>query len=333
MKKTLLLLFLALSIFSFSQEQEQIKLNANIYDASNKTKSLTVIDFRENKSFGVFPFGSKKEMKELVVLPDLSTGITAWFKKSNELNGTRDLVLVIEKLEITGDFANEQQNGETKLKAAVFLKKEDGYHFLYKINNSLTEKGNDISKNLGKKVPLLLSQVILPSYNKNEWAEKLSFEQLKDYENNLTKDLALNNSNSFMNGVYTSSKSFFSQTPENGNFVFEKNDKGIIVRAISNIEGKKTKIPTYKMYAFVENGKAYKITYAGYEEIKKDEKGYYIFSNKGYLFPPETSGIGYQFGLIGGLAEAISADAKEKKAQKKDKENIYLDQLTGDYIF
>jgi hypothetical protein len=333
MKKLLLLLNLSLSFFGFSQQQEPIKLNSDIYDARSKTKSLTVIDLRENKSLGVFPFGSKKEMKELVVLPNLSNGIETWFKKENEQTGKRELVLVIDNLEITGDFTNEEQTGETKLKAAIFLKNDDGYHFLNKIDNKLTEKGTDISKNLGKKVPLLLSQIILPSYNMKEWEETLTFEQLKDYENILKKELALTNTSTFKDGIYTSSKSFFSQTPESGNFVFEKNDKGMMVKAIAYTDGKKTKIPAYKMYAFVENGKAYKITYAGYEEIKKDEKGFYIFSNRGYLFPPETSGVGYQFGLIGGIAEAISANAKEKKAQKKDKENIYLDMLTGEYIF
>ncbi len=333
MKKILLLLHLLLCVFTFSQEQEQVKLNGNIYDSHSTTKSLSVIDLRENKSLGVFPFGTKKEMKELVFLPNISENITTWFDRQTEKKGNRDLVLVIENLEINGDFANEKQTGETKLKAAMFLKKDDGYYFIHKINNSISEKGSDIPKSLGKKIPLLLSQIIIPSFDKKEWEEKLTLEQLKDYESILTKDLALNNNKPFKDGVYTSSKAFFKQNPENGNFVFEKNDKGMIVRAISIVDGKKTKIPTYKMYAFVEKGKAYKITYAGYEEIKKDEKGYYIFSNKGYLFPPETSGVGYQFGLIGGIAEAIAADSKEKKEQKKDKDNIYLDQLTGEYIF
>lgn len=333
MKKILLLLHVTLSSFIFSQVQEQIKLSGDIYDSNSTTKSLTVIDLRENKSLGLFPIGSKKEMKELAVFPSISEAVSDWFNRQNEKKGNRDLVLVIENLEIKGDFANEKQTGETKLKAAIFLKKDDGYHFIHKINKSISEKGSDISKSLGKKIPVLLSQIIIPSYSKNEWEENLTLEQLKDYESILTKNLAQINNNTFKDGVYTSSKSFFKQNPENGNFIFEKNDKGMIVRAITIVDGKKKRIPTYKMYAFVEKGKAYKITYAGYEEIKKDEKGHYIFSNRGYLFPPETSGVGYQFGLIGGIAEAIAADSKEKKEQKKDKENIYLDQLTGEYIF
>ena len=57
MKKLLLLLSLSLSFLGFSQQQEPIKLNSDIYDAHSKTKSITVIDIRENKSLGVFPFG------------------------------------------------------------------------------------------------------------------------------------------------------------------------------------------------------------------------------------------------------------------------------------
>jgi hypothetical protein len=39
------------------------------------------------------------------------------------------------------------------------------------------------------------------------------------------------------------------------------------------------------------------------------------------------------FGLIGGIAGAIEENSRQKKMQKQDKEEVYIDSLTENTIF
>lgn len=109
-------------------------------------------------------------------------------------------------------------------------------------------------------------------------------------------------------------------------------------KAINQIT--KEKIPYRKIYAFVENGKPYKNTAWGFQQLEKDNVGFYLFANRGILHPEEFT-ISPWYGLAGGLIgsiiggtiTAINIDAQNKKAKTAEKHKVYIDPFMGIYSF
>ena len=136
--------------------------------------------------------------------------------------------------------------------------------------------------------------------------------------------------NSLKDGVYLDYKSFFEQKAIENYQLIKNGDE--VVRAVNTNDDR---IPARKIYIYVENGKAYKNTQAGFLELQKDQRGYFIRANKYILFPEEinvSSGF-YLFGAIGGATVAVIQLSKYNKALKEERYNIYIDYLNGEYSF
>lgn len=61
-----------------------------------------------------------------------------WFYKENKERGNKDFVLLLENIEIIEDKKEKSSIGKLKLTASTFIKKEDGYHFVYRKDTAAT---------------------------------------------------------------------------------------------------------------------------------------------------------------------------------------------------
>jgi len=206
--------FLSLSMFClnlvFGQNIEEIKLNVNIQDPMKSTKSLNLLDLRENKEVGqIKKFSSGKESK-VVFQKEEKQAVKEWFEKYNETKGKDELYLVLRKLNIS----QEDAQNKLEVSAGVFAKKADKFHYISKVDTVLFDQGN--SNVLVRAIPALLGNVIKKSYKIVPWKEELSQENLANYEEVMKQNMPAFGETTLKDGVYKSYYSFFRQTPEEG---------------------------------------------------------------------------------------------------------------------
>jgi len=87
-----------------------------------------------------------------------------------------------------------------------------------------------------------------------------------------------------------------------------------------------------RLFGYVENGTAFRLTPVGFLEMKKDEKGFFVISSKNALSTQVSEGMiaGSLIGGVVGGAVAGAIDSKDSQYSKMQK--IYIDSLTGAYI-
>lgn len=336
MKKFLQVFMTCFVMISFAQNKEVIKFRGNITNNSEGSayKFLTVLDQREDKSIGILPFGETKEMKEVVFPTTPSNDFGSWYTKSNYQGGGFEFILILKRLKLSvGETVGKNAEGKIDFSAQTFLKDGDQYHFLYKKDTVFSFSNKEVSEFMVKNVPAIYSIFIKKSYEIKPTEKSVSFADLKDYETFAKNNYEVFKGDQLKDGIYLDHQSFFNQVPEQGSYVLERNDKGEVTKAIKDENGKKSKISAFKMFIYVENGKAYKKTMSGFIELNRNDKGFYIISNKGLLFPVQSNSTYGMFGLIGGIAGAIEENSRQKKMQKQDKEEVYIDSLTGEYDF
>ncbi|MDN5397363.1 MAG: hypothetical protein L0G05_12615 [Chryseobacterium sp.] len=191
----------------------------------------------------------------------------------------------------------------------------------------------EVSELMVKNIPTIFSVFIKKSYSLNPTGNLVSLNDLADYNSLVKNNYPALKETPLKDGIYLDYLSFFNQTPEKGDYALEINNKGDITKAVKEENGKKTKIPAYKMFAYVEKGKVHKSTFSGFMDLDKDENGFYLLANRGHLFPVQSNSAYGMFGLIGGVAGAIEQGARQKKMKSGDAGKVYIDPLTGEYDF
>lgn len=334
MKK--ILFFLSFSAIFSAQKTETIKLSKSIKDKNNSVKTFTVIDQRPNKEIGSVMY--HKDQVNVVFEHSADKDINDWFYEDNPVRGKDDFVLLLENIEISEDKKEKSSMGKLALKASTFIKKEDGYHFVYRKDTAATVSSRItpyLAQSLSKKVTLILADLINNSYRKTPWEYSISENELKDYETLLKANLDILKTDSLKDGIYKSYYSFFTHNPEPG-FALEINNKGVVTSAVKG----KDRISIRNCYAFVYHGVAYKVIPVGYVEIFRDESGLFIEVKKEELFPENSSNVfimgGGVAGLIGSVIGNIAISAIDASAAKKRSAmagtEVSLDPLTGHYI-
>ena len=332
MKKILLLIFLP--VFLFAQKKETIKLNYPVKDYTGTTKSLEVIDIRQNKKLNDIVFRGKYYS---FVFPtdDLSQDIENWFEKTNKKRekGVNEIVLLVEDLNIFNEVRNKEIFCILDMKFSTFLKQGDNYYFLKRYDNVIslnTKEVGGIPDLFVENTQKVLQTLMFETYRATPLDIAVPSKNLTDYNEILKSNYAAFSSNKLKDGVYLDYKSFFEQTPlENYQLI---RNSGEVVRAVN---AKDDRIPARKIYSFVENGKVYKNSQAGFLDLEKDERGYFVMGNKFMLFPEEinVSSAYFLFGAVGGIAAGIEFNIKYNKALKAEKDKIYIDFLNGEYSF
>ncbi|MCW3167831.1 hypothetical protein OMO38_04740 [Chryseobacterium sp. 09-1422] len=334
MKK--ILFFLLATIMVTAQKTETINLSKSIKDSKKTYKSFTVIDQRASAEIGAVQF--HKDQVNMVFENNADTDFKNWFYKYNPVRGNEELVLLLENIALSEETKEKYSIGKLEIRASTFIKKDDGYHFLYKKDTVTTVSSRTtpyLAQNLSKKLTLTFTDLLKKSYEARQWEFPVSEGELSDYTTILKDKLEILKADGLKEGVYKDYYSFFTHNPEAG-FTIETDKKGVVTKAVNG--EKKESIRNF--YAFVHNGIPFKVIPVGYVEIFRDEQGLFIEAKKEELYPESNSpmimfggGIG---GLIGSMVanvaiSAIDANAAKKRSAMAGSE-VILDPLTGNYI-
>lgn len=332
MQKLFQFIFILITIISYSQEKEVVKFRGNLSNYNNNhCKSLTVIDKREDPQIGILPFGENQEMREVVFPTTISNDLEQRYKSGINEGGSYELILVLKKLKLkSGKSDGKETVGSVEFSGQTFLKNGNNYQFIHKKDTILYFKDKKISEVLVKNISTVFEYLFSKTYNKKPLEFDMKLNDINDYEFYIKSQYSIFNSQTLKDGIYLDYISFFKQAPVTGNFVLERNKKGEVTKAIIN---GKDKISPYDMFAYVENGKPFKQTFSGFMELSRNEKGFYLISNKWYLFPQESNNSYGMYGLIGATVGIIVENSKQKKFKKDQKQEVYIDWLTGDYNF
>lgn len=330
MKK--IVLFLLFSGSLFAQKTEIIDLSKSIKDNKNSVNKLVVIDQRPNKEVGHVLF--HKDQVNIIFENNAEKDITDWFYKNNPVRGKDELVFLLENLEITEDKREKFSIGKLNLRASTFIKKEDGYHFLFRKDTVASVSSRTtpyLAQSLSKKVTLIFADLFKNSYQKTPWELTVSESELPNYAALLKDKLDILKTDKLKDGVYKDYYSFFTHNPEPG-FTLKTNDKGVVTKAVNGEEKKAIR----HFYAFVHNGIAFKNIPVGYVEIFKNDQGLFIEVKKSELFPEASVNGAMIGGMAGGLIGGIIGAAIDVGIQSKKRgisgPEVYLDPFTGYYI-
>ncbi|KFC24377.1 hypothetical protein [Chryseobacterium sp. FH1] len=331
------LLFVLICNLCFGQKNQEIRFYRNINDKTKSVKSITVLDARKNSDLGFVTF-KKDNYSFSFENGSLKDQFERWFKADKAITRDRELILYVEKFRFFSESLNKGDLEKVELKLTVFEKKFGEYYYLNRLNDVMLldpNKTENTPRGFSKYIDDILADFLKESYEITRGGMKVTDVELPNYENILQSDLELFKNSDVKNGIYKDYKTFFNQEPVSG-YELVKNSKGEVTKAKSNTD----KISANDLYAFVENGIAYKPTIAGNLEIQKDEKGFFILTNRLSLFPQQTNDIYVMFGMfglvggvVGGVVTAIHQNNKHNKAMKDEKYQVYLDALTGKYIF
>ncbi|GAA5091707.1 hypothetical protein GCM10023210_19570 [Chryseobacterium ginsengisoli] len=336
MKK--ILFFLLLSGVLSAQSNEVIDFKYRLNDPKSTTKSLEVIDAREDKNIGQY---SRKDKIYTFSFPtdNAKSDLENWFEKDNKKRGKRELVIVLDKLKVYEKKGIDKVDyAKIFISASSYEKVGTEYFLLKTIDGTKTINTweyQNISKTLASSIGMSLNKFITESYSLEPSKISVPQDQLPNYREYLAENLPVFKTNQFQDGIYKDYLSFFNQKPLTG-YQLIKDKDGNVIRA----EGKnETLRPPQQIFIYVENGIAYKSTFGGFYKIDKDEKGFYIFSgitllNQGLakhdFTPPGGGAIA---GGLGALGNVLLSNEQRKALEKEEKEKVYISPLTGEYLF
>ncbi|WP_278378879.1 hypothetical protein [Chryseobacterium arthrosphaerae] len=337
--------FFLLSALLQAQKTEIIELKENIKDKKGLTRSLTFIDNRPEKTIGII--SDKGESVELKFANDDPKGIVEnRFTADNKTAGNNDIVLMLEELK-----AYEEQDtnrnfpyAKVKIKLSGFIKRNDRYYCIGRYDNVIVANPKTTahpSKYLAENIAGIFTQFIKAAYYPHVVSTYFIPEnEISKYDEYLRKTYKAYNSTTLKDGVYTHFQSFRDQEPDI-EYTLRKNKNGKVTRLLH--QGQESSFS--KMYCYVENGKAYKVTPVGFDEIKKDDKGFFIYSSRTNLFAASQTGGMFVGAVAGGVVGALIGAAIDSSSASNAgavngigfrstmESNVYLDSLTGAYIF
>lgn len=331
MKKIILLL---LPITIFAQKEKEVKFNFPMGDKSYQARSVQVIDLRKNKEIGTISYD---EQKYTLVFPKLGLEKTikdSFYKDNKDPEGDNHYLLALEEMTAVGTPEEKDStytNGTATVKAAVFLKKKDSLYFVTRLQDKETytqRKDGNIPSWLCYFLGSRIADLMMDSYKTNALTKGISNNDLPNYYTILFPQTPLTKAELPTNAVYNTAEDFLNAKPKTG-FTFEKDEKKQLIKAI----GKDEKIPVKKIYAYTEDGKTYIKTPLTFLELEKDENGYFVFANRNIIYPPQVNSMYYGGGLVGGIAVSMEINSRNKKSLASDRTKVYLDPITGKFLF
>ncbi|WP_312902871.1 hypothetical protein [Chryseobacterium taichungense] len=342
MKKILFFLMFSLSLAA--QRVEFVTLDQSIKDKRGLTKSLTLIDTRIDKEIGTI--ADKKETAEIKFKDEnLKDHFESWFLNDNKKVGNTDIVIMLEELKIYDEQNNNKDYPFAKLKIKIssFIKRNDKYYFIGRFDNVIVcnpKLTPHPQRFLARQISDIITEFIKLSYINTDPGILIPENEIINYNSYLGKNYKAFNNPGLKDGVYSNFKEFYNQEP-NANYILEKNKKGKVVRLMN----KGVESSFSEMYCYVEGGKAYKLTPVGFDEMKKDDKGFYIYTSRVNLFAESNTGGILVGAILGGIPGALIGAAIESGANPPNgavhgigyrsslESNVYIDSLTGAYIF
>lgn len=344
MKRLIVFLFLSFSVWISAQKTELIKLNQNIKDKNSRTRSLTFIDVRQDKTVGaVTDKGEKADIK--FEDNDLKSKLESQFISDNKKLGTNDILIMLEELKAY-DEQDENKDfpyAKVKIRMSAFLKRNDRYYFINRFDNVMVcnpKLTAHPQRFLAPRISDIIMDFIRASYFLNVTGSYIPENEITNYDTYLAKNYKAFNNPELKDGVYLNFKSFYNQEPS-PEYNTEKNRKGKVVRLMHN----GMQVSLSEMYCYTEGGKAYKLTPVGFDEMNKNEKGFYIHSSRVNLFLEAKTGGAFVGGIAGGFVGALIGAAIDSASSSNSgamigigykstlETDVYIDSLTGGYVF
>lgn len=344
MKNIALILMLTFSGLMVAQKQEFIRLDQNLKDKNSRTHSLTFIDARPDKTIGTLT--DKEEKVEIRFEDsDLKSHLENRFVSDNKKVGTNDIVIILEDLKAY-DEQDENKDfpyAKVKIRISGFLKRNSRYYFINRFDNVMVSNPKITAhpqRFLVPRISDIITDFIRTSYLLNVTGSYIPENEISNYDAYLAKNYKAFNNPELKDGVYPNFKSFYNQEP-NPEYNTEKNKKGKVVRLIRN----GMQVSLSEMYGYVEGGKAYKLTPVGFDEMHKNEKGFYIHSSRVNLFLEVKTGGVFVGGIAGGFVGALIGAAIDSASSSNNgamigigyrstlETEVYIDSLTGGYVF
>ncbi|MDQ0783811.1 hypothetical protein [Chryseobacterium sp. W4I1] len=333
--------FLLFSMALSAQKKEIIELNQNIKDKKGLTKSLTFIDNRNDKTIGTIT-GKKGTSDINFADGDLKNQFETWFSKDNTVKGNNDITLILEDLKAYNEQDPGQQEafGKVRIKISSFLKRNDRYYFITRFENVIVsdpKKTGDMPKFLAQQISEVFSEFIKGSYSGTVLGVMIPENELGNYSPYLNKNFKAYNEPQLADGVYKNFKSFYDQKPEPG-YSIVKNKKGRLM----NVKYKDLSVPLSEVFCYVDSGKAYRGIPSGFVEMVKGNKGFYIISSRAQLSVQKMTGGMMVGALAGGVVGALVGGALDPGtshtaaitgAKTTTSSKVYIDSLTGAYVF
>ncbi|WP_265131966.1 hypothetical protein [Chryseobacterium oranimense] len=342
MKKIFFFLLISLSLSA--QRTEIIELKQNIKDKKGLTQSLTLIDNRTDKTIGTVT--DKKETAEIKFnTEDLKGYFQNWFLENNKKLGNMDIVLMLEELKVYDeqDEGKEYPYAKAKIKISSFLKRKDRYYFINRFNNVIVcnpKRTAHAQQYLASMISDIIAEFIKNSYSGVVSGSFIPENEINNYDQYLKNNFKLFTNPELKDGVYNDFKGFLNQEP-NPNYSVEKNKKGKVIRLMRG----DLQTSFSEMYCYVEGGKAYKLTPVGFDMLKRDSKGFYIYTSRVNLFAEAKTGGAFVGAIAGGIVGALIGAAIDSGSNSNagamngigfkstQESNVYIDSLTGAYIF
>lgn len=289
MKKSIVLILMMISALFTAQKSEIIKLDQNIKDKNSRTKSLTFIDNRSDKKIGTI---TDKEEKAEVKFEheDLKSYIENKFIEDNRKVGTNDIIIILENLKVYDEQDDNRDfpYSKAQIRISAFLKRNGRYYFINRFDNVIVcnpKMTAHPQRFLVTKIDEVITEFIKASYFLNVTGSYIPESEINKYDEYLNKDYKAFSNPILKDGVYLNFKSFREQNP-NPDYYTEKNKKGKVVRLMT----KDVQTSISQMYCYVEEGKAYKLTPVGFDEMVKDQKGFYIHTSRINVFIRQKPG-------------------------------------------
>lgn len=335
MKKILFLLLISINIFA--QKSINIPLKQSIKDKTKMAKSLTVLDFREDKTIGDIIY-RKDTFNIQFEEQDLKNKIETWFDEDNKTKGNKEFYFVIDKIKVSQIPNGKSFTSKIELNFASFIKKLDKYYFVNRTKKSIIIKptpNDEMPRLVASKIGFTLTKFITNTYDEPESKMAINESDLTTYEAALNAQIKSLQTDKLTDGVYKDFTKFSNQETEKNYFV-KKNKKGEVT-GVGDIEG--YDVFRKNVYAYVENGVPYLLTPVSFWQMQKDEKGFYLYATREILNPEHQNNAifvgvlagGIVGGIVGGIIDASITNGK--KDEKKDFYNIYIDSLTGELLY
>ncbi|MDR6159391.1 hypothetical protein QF023_002907 [Chryseobacterium sp. SLBN-27] len=344
MKKSIVLILMMISALFTAQKSEIIKLDQNIKDKNSRTKSLTFIDNRSDKKIGTI---TDKEEKAEVKFEheDLKSYIENKFIEDNRKVGTNDIIIILENLKVYDEQDDNRDfpYSKAQIRISAFLKRNGRYYFINRFDNVIVcnpKMTAHPQRFLVTKIDEVITEFIKASYFLNVTGSYIPESEINKYDEYLNKDYKAFSNPILKDGVYLNFKSFREQNP-NPDYYTEKNKKGKVVRLMT----KDVQTSISQMYCYVEEGKAYKLTPVGFDEMVKDQKGFYIHTSRINVFYQAKTGGAFVGAIAGGFVGAVIGAAIDSASSSNSgamngigyrstlETDVYIDSLTGGYVF
>lgn len=189
--------------------------------------------------------------------------------KDNKKTGNTDIVVVLEELKIYNqqDQDKEYPYAKTKIKVSSFLKRNNNYYFIYRFDNVIVcnpKRVTHAPKYLAEQISEIMTDFIKVSYSNTVTSYSIPENEIHNYNEYLNKNNKFLNNSELKEGVYTDFKSFYKQEP-NADYYLRKNKKGKVAKLIH----KDLQTSLSEMFCYVEEGKGYKLTPVGFDEMKQ----------------------------------------------------------------